>query len=76
MQTDLWYNIGIAFPAFRALIKGARSGFNTLDSDHKADTVCFGDEHDNYPYFNKLVSNISKMKNVLPLIIVIFYIKH
>ncbi|KAF2906131.1 hypothetical protein ILUMI_00047 [Ignelater luminosus] len=79
MQADLWYNIGIAFPAFRALLKGAKSGFNTLDTDYKTDTVCFGNKCNNYPYFNKLVSNISKMKNILPFIIsatvIILYLK-
>ncbi|KAF5304647.1 hypothetical protein FQR65_LT07929 [Abscondita terminalis] len=51
MQCNLWYHIGIGFPAFRAVVKGMVS------------------EDNMYSYFNQLVSNLSKMENVLPLII-------
>ncbi|KAF5300524.1 hypothetical protein FQA39_LY19146 [Lamprigera yunnana] len=69
MQCNLWYHIGIAFPAMRAIIKGITIGFRMLESDYEADTLQYGNTVNNYGYFNKLVSNLSKMDNILPLLI-------
>ncbi|KAK5640019.1 hypothetical protein RI129_010830 [Pyrocoelia pectoralis] len=70
MQSDLWYHLGIGFPALKGLIKGLPSGFCTLNSSYEADTVKFGDELDNYPYFNKLITNLSKMDDIIPITII------
>ncbi|KAK4872965.1 hypothetical protein RN001_014994 [Aquatica leii] len=69
MRCNLWYYIGIGFPALRTIIKGVSTGLCTLETKFEDDTARFGVVDNNYPYFNKLVSNLSKMENVLPLII-------
>ncbi|KAB0792442.1 hypothetical protein PPYR_14401 [Photinus pyralis] len=68
MRADLWYHLGIGFPAVRALFKGLPHGLRALSSSYE-DTAKFGDPFDNYPYFDKLISNLSKMDNILPLIV-------
>lgn len=70
MQANIWYDLGIAFPAFKAMLKGIGSGFQTLEGGYEGDLKCFGDKNDNYRYFNRLVSNIYKNKNVAPYIVV------
>lgn len=75
MQANIWYDLGIAFPAFKAVLKGVQSGFCTIKGDYQEDLKHFGDKVDNYPYFNRLVSNIYKSKNAAPYIVVsILYI--
>ncbi|XP_057661790.1 SET and MYND domain-containing protein 4-like isoform X1 [Diorhabda carinulata] len=79
MQANIWYDLGIAFPAFKAVLKGVKSGFRTIKGDFGEDLKKFGDKTDNYPYFNRLVSNIYKGKNAAPYIlmaaIVVTYLK-
>nr|CAI5865838.1 unnamed protein product [Callosobruchus analis] len=79
MQASIWYDLGIAFPAFKAMLKGVRSGFKTIKADHGEDVKKFGDKDDNYPYFNRLVSHIYKTKNAAPYVImaavVVSYLK-
>lgn len=76
MQANIWYDLGIAFPAFKAVLKGVKSGFRTIKGDYQEDLNHFGDKTDNYPYFNRLVSNIYKSKNAAPYIVVsIKYLK-
>lgn len=70
MQANLWYKIGIAFPALRAVIKGISTGLCNLKSTFEDDTLSFGNKNNNYGYFNKLVSNMSMMANLTPLVIV------
>lgn len=74
MQANIWYDLGIAFPAFKAMLKGVKSGFHNVKGDYEADLKRFGDKIDNYPYFNRLVSNIFKNKNVAPYIVVINFV--
>ncbi|VEN37449.1 unnamed protein product [Callosobruchus maculatus] len=80
MQASIWYDLGIAFPAFKAVLKGAKSGFRTIKGDHCEDVKKFGDKDDNYPYFNRLVSHIYKTKNAAPYVImaavVVSYLKN
>ncbi|KAJ8910841.1 hypothetical protein NQ315_015576 [Exocentrus adspersus] len=79
MQANIWYDLGIAFPAFKAVLKGVKSGFRALKTTYEDDLKQFGDKKDNYPYFNRLVSNIYKSKNAAPYIvmaaIVVTYLK-
>lgn len=70
MQANIWYDLGIAFPAFKGVLKGVISGFRTVKGDYQEDLKHFGDKVDNYPYFNRLVSNIYKNKNAAPYIVV------
>lgn len=70
MQANIWYDLGIAFPAFKAVLKGVKSGFKAIKGDCEEDLKKFGDKNDNYPYFNRLVSNIYKNKNAAPYILV------
>lgn len=51
MVGDVWYHLGIAFPAFRALLKGVDCIYEEIQVDSK----CFGNKENNYPYFNSLV---------------------
>ncbi|KAJ8964737.1 hypothetical protein NQ314_004668 [Rhamnusium bicolor] len=50
-----------------------------LKGNYEEDLKHFGDKNDNYPYFNRLVSNIYKSKNAAPYIvmsaIVVTYLK-
>ncbi|KAL3285325.1 hypothetical protein HHI36_019434 [Cryptolaemus montrouzieri] len=55
MQTNIWYHLGIAFPAFRAFLKGITSSYMNKDN---LKNECFGNKNDNYPYFNSLVYHI------------------
>lgn len=71
MQANIWYDLGIAFPAFKAMLKGVKSGFYNVKGDYEEDLKCFGNKVDNYPYFSRLVSNIYKSKNAAPYIVVI-----
>lgn len=75
MQANIWYDLGIAFPAFKAVLKGVKSGFRTVKGDYQEDLKHFGDKVDNYPYFNRLVSNIYKSKNAAPYIVVSLFTK-
>ncbi|CAG9864473.1 unnamed protein product [Phyllotreta striolata] len=79
MKANIWYDLGIAFPAFKAVLKGAKTGFKIVKGDYEADLKKFGDKTDNYPYFNRLVSNIYKLKNAAPYIllatVVVAYLK-
>lgn len=61
MQTGLWFNIGIAFPAWRAVVRGIKSGFSEPLDGCESDVDHYGDINDNYIYFNKLESNISRL---------------
>jgi hypothetical protein len=69
MQANIWFDLGIAFPAFKAMLQGALSGFESLECSYEEDLKCFGDKQDNYRYFNRLLSNIYKNKNVAPYIV-------
>lgn len=76
MQTNFWHDLGIGFPGFKAMLKGIPSGFRNIKGDHEEDLKSFGSKEDNYPYFNRLVSNIYRSKNVVPYTVVsIFYYK-
>lgn len=70
MQANIWYDLGIAFPAFKAVLRGVKSGLRAIKGTHEEDLKHFGDKNDNYPYFNRLVSNIFKSKNVAPYVVV------
>ncbi|ENN79834.1 hypothetical protein YQE_03657, partial [Dendroctonus ponderosae] len=70
MQANIWYDLGIGFPAFKAALKGVKSGFNIIKGGYDEDLKHFGSKEDNYPYFNRLVSNIYKSKNAAPYIVV------
>lgn len=70
MQANIWCDLGIGFPALKAILKGVKSGFKTIKGDHTEDLKHFGDKDDNYPYFNRLVSHIYKNKNAAPFILV------
>lgn len=78
MQANIWYDLGIGFPAFKAVLKGVKSGFNNVKGGYEEDLKHFGSKDDNYPYFNRLVSNIYKSKNAAPYIVVslliLFYV--
>ncbi|XP_045465214.1 SET and MYND domain-containing protein 4-like isoform X2 [Harmonia axyridis] len=52
MFGDIWYHLGIAYPAFRALLKGINSTLQTVELDN---IKCFGDKEDNYSFFNSLL---------------------
>ncbi|KAH1003901.1 SET and MYND domain-containing protein 4 isoform X1 [Dendroctonus ponderosae] len=69
MQANIWYDLGIGFPAFKAALKGVKSGFNIIKGGYDEDLKHFGSKEDNYPYFNRLVSNIYKSKNAAPYIV-------
>ncbi|CAH1968869.1 unnamed protein product [Acanthoscelides obtectus] len=79
MKGSIWYDLGIAFPAFKAVLKGVKSGFKTIKGDHSEDLKKFGDKQDNYPYFNRLISHIYKTKNAAPYVVmaavVVTYLK-
>lgn len=79
MQANIWYDLGIGFPAFKAVLKGVKSGFKSIKGGYEEDLKHFGNQDDNYPYFNRLVSNIYKSKNAAPYIvmaaIVVTYLK-
>lgn len=70
MQTRLWYDIGIAFPAWRTVVKGIKSGFSESLDSRESDLDHYGDINDNYVYFNKLESNFSRLAIVQTLAIV------
>lgn len=70
MQANIWYDLGIGFPAFKAALKGVKSGFHVIKGGYEEDLKHFGSKEDNYPYFNRLVSNIYKSKNAAPYIVV------
>lgn len=70
MQANIWCDLGIGFPALKAILKGVKSGFKTIKGNHTEDLKHFGDKDDNYPYFNRLVSHIYKNKNAAPFILV------
>ena len=70
MQANIWYDLGIGFPAFKAVLKGVSSGLKSTKADVKEDLKRFGNKEDNYPYFARLVSNIYKSKNAAPYIVV------
>lgn len=69
MVDNIWYELGIAFAAAKAVFKGAHSGFATLDPKEVQKITKFGDINDNYPYFCSLVSHVDKT-NLTPLITV------
>ncbi|XP_019867309.1 SET and MYND domain-containing protein 4 [Aethina tumida] len=79
MQTNFWHDLGIGFPGFKAMLKGIPSGFRNIKGDHEEDLKSFGSKEDNYPYFNRLVSNIYRSKNVVPYTVmsavVVIYLK-
>ncbi|XP_044752058.1 SET and MYND domain-containing protein 4-like isoform X2 [Coccinella septempunctata] len=54
MLGNIWCHLGIAFPAFRALLKGFNSSFEEIETN---DVECFGNKQDNYPFFNSLIFN-------------------
>lgn len=53
MQANIWYDLGIAFAAFKAICKGLRSRFADASK-----TSGFGSKEDNYPHFNTLLSHL------------------
>lgn len=67
MQANLWYKLGIAFPAFRAICKGKASTFAEIKSNEIAQ---FGNKEDNYPYFNSLLSHWTYNKFIVDTAIV------
>ncbi|XP_044254997.1 SET and MYND domain-containing protein 4-like [Tribolium madens] len=69
MQANIWFDLGIALPAFKVMLEGAATGFRSLEGGFEDDLKCFGDKDDNYRYFNRLLSNIYKNKNVAPYIV-------
>ncbi|KAL1516683.1 hypothetical protein ABEB36_000563 [Hypothenemus hampei] len=79
MTANIWYDLGIGFPAFKAVLKGVKSGFKSLKRSYKEDLKHFGNKDDNYPYFNRLVSHIYKSKNATPYMvmaaIIVTYLK-
>lgn len=67
MQANIWFDLGIAFPAFKALVKGIGAGLEvSADANYEEDLKKFGDKQNNYKYFNRLLSNIYKNKNMAP----------
>ena len=56
LQTDLFYETGIAFPAFKAILKGLTSQF----------------KDNSYKNFDKLITHFEDIQNTLPLLIVNF----
>lgn len=70
MQTKLWYDVGIAFPAWRAVVKGVDSGYAELKEQLKSDVHQYGDFKDNYSYFNRLESNLSRVTDIKPYVVV------
>lgn len=57
MTANMWYELGIGFPAARAIFKGAIEGFATFDKETQ-NPGKFGDYSNNYIYFNSLESHI------------------
>lgn len=70
MHSRLWYDIGIAFPAWRTVVKGLKSGWFESADSRESDVDHYGDIDDNYMYFNKLESNISRMAILQPYVVV------
>lgn len=61
MQANIWFELGIAFAAFKAMCKGLYSKFSILNP---GDFTKFGSKEDNYTYFNTLVSHLSYNEHV------------
>lgn len=76
LRNNFWYEIGIGFPVFRALLKGKQSNFRTIELSYETDrsesNIKFGTSDDNYPYFNTLLTNMETIPNITPLLLVIF----
>lgn len=71
-QLDLWYNVGIGYPAFKAVQKGINSNHQKLPL--KSIIISnrqFGSKEDNYPYFNDLITNLGKVYDLSPFLVVI-----
>lgn len=69
MMANMWYELGIAFPAVKAIFKGVHVGFTTLNSKETQNYKKFGDYSNNYDYFNSLNSHVSKI-DLVPLLTV------
>lgn len=63
MQINLWYDIGIAFPALKAMLKGVKSGFENLTDNYESDLLRYGNINNNYGYFNRLLAKIPDRSN-------------
>lgn len=78
LRNDFWYEIGIGFPVFKALLKGKRSHFQGFKKPYSKNSiewnVAFGSVEDNYPYFNTLSTNMEKISNTTPLLLVRIFI--
>lgn len=61
MQANVWYELGVTYPAFRAVCKGLPSNFKTAEICYDT-PIKFGSKQDNYPYFNSLISHTSSME--------------
>ncbi|XP_018325620.1 histone-lysine N-methyltransferase ASHR1-like isoform X2 [Agrilus planipennis] len=70
MQTNFWQEIGVGFPAFRAFLKGLSSHFERLPSNYDFEMCPFGDETNNYRFFNALVTNFCHMENITKILII------
>lgn len=66
MMANIWYELGIAFPAVKAIFKGANVGFSTLNATEVENHKKFGDYSNNYGYFDSLNSHLSKI-DLMPL---------
>lgn len=69
IRGNIWFHLGIAFPAFKTMILGVQSGFCQNECSFEDDLKQFGDKNDNYFYFNRLIANIYKSKNALPYLV-------
>lgn len=65
MKTEVWYDLGLFFAAFKAVCKGIPSGFRELEvsKKDKKGVLQFGTKDgDNYPYFNSMESHLEKLE--------------
>lgn len=65
MKTQVWYDLGLFFAAFKALCKGIPCGFRELEVSKKPKIGVwqFGiKDGDNYPYFNSMESHLEELE--------------
>lgn len=69
---NLWHDVGITYPALRAILKGGRDRFRQFIKvrDDYVYKLKFGNENDGYTYFNDLITNITYIKNITPIVVV------
>nr|XP_022900036.1 SET and MYND domain-containing protein 4-like [Onthophagus taurus] len=69
MTAGIWYDLGVAYPAFRGVVKALEANLPKLESSYESMVENFGNKENNYEYFNKLLTNIEHLESITQILV-------